>query len=190
MTTGRLEAFSDGVLAIILTIMVLELKIPFGEDINSLLPFLPKLFSYILSFIFVGIYWNNHHHLFQAIEKINGKILWANLFLLFWLSLLPVTTGWLNEHYQASWPVAVYGFVLLMSSFSFFIIQKLAVKKEGKESTIGKSLENRTKEIITTVINISAIGLAFFMPVASIVGYIIIAVLWLIPDTRIEKNLN
>lgn len=190
MTTSRLEAFSDGVLAIILTIMVLELKIPFGADIKSLLPIVPKLLNYVLSFIFVGIYWNNHHHLFNAIKKVNGKILWANLFLLFWLSLLPVATGWMSENYHSSWPVAIYGFVLLMCSIAFDVIEKSALNIEDKHSIIAKSLANRRKEIITSVAYILAITVSFFMPIVSISIYIFTAILWIIPDKRIERLLD
>jgi uncharacterized membrane protein len=190
MTTNRLEAFSDGVLAIILTIMVLELKIPFGSDIKSLLPIVPKLLNYVLSFIFVGIYWNNHHHLFNAIKKVNGKILWSNLFLLFWLSLLPVATGWMSENYHNSWPVAIYGTILLMCSIAFYLIEKSALNLEDKQSVIAKSLVNRRKENITLLANVLAIALAFFIPLVSIFIYIFTAILWIIPDKRIENLLD
>jgi len=190
MTTNRLEAFSDGVLAIILTIMVLELKIPFGSDIKSLLPIVPKLLNYLLSFIFVGIYWNNHHHLFNAIKKVNGKILWANLFLLFWISLLPVATGWMSENYHNSWPVAIYGIILLMCSVAFDLIEKSALNIEDKQSIIAKSLANRRKEVFTFITYVLAIILSFFIPLVSILIYILTAILWIIPDKRIERLLD
>ena len=190
MTTGRLEAFSDGVLAIILTIMVLELKIPVGEDISSLKPFIPKILNYLLSFIFVGVYWNNHHHLFHAIDKINGATLWSNLALLFWLSLLPVATGWLDEHIHSKWPAAVYGFVLLMSSISFRLIEISALKVEGQSEIFLKSLESQRKENITILLYILGIAIAFFQPEISIILYILVILMWFIPDKRIEKTLK
>jgi len=190
MNTSRLEAFSDGVLAIILTIMVLELKVPLGENLKSLIPYLPKLISYVLSFIYVGIYWNNHHHLFQAIEKVNGAVLWSNLHLLFWLSLLPVTSSWMNEHLTATYPVAIYGFVLLMSSLAFDILEYTALKLEGKESVIGYSLQTKRKEIISGIGYLCGIIFAFIVPEISVVIYFLIAIYWFIPDKRIERNLN
>ena len=190
MTTNRLEAFSDGVLAIILTIMVLELKIPIGDDLSSLKPFIPKLLNYLLSFIFVGIYWNNHHHLFHAIEKINGRTLWANLALLFWLSLLPIATGWLDEHIHSKWPAAVYGFILLMSSISFRLIEYSALRIEKQSNIVIESLQNQRKENLTLVLYIIGIGIAFYKPEVSIIFYILVILMWAIPDKRIEKNLN
>lgn len=190
MTTNRLEAFSDGVLAIILTIMVLELKIPLGDDLNSLKPFIPKLLNYLLSFIFIGIYWNNHHHLFHAIEKIDGRTLWANLALLFWLSLLPVATGWLDEHIHSKWPAAVYGFILLMSSISFRFIEYSALRIKQQSNIVTESLQNQRKENITIIVYLLGIGIAFIQPEVSIVFYILVILMWVIPDQRIEKSLN
>ncbi|HEY4539561.1 MAG TPA: TMEM175 family protein [Faecalibacter sp.] len=190
MTTNRLEAFSDGVLAIILTIMVLELKIPLGDDLNSLKPFIPKLLNYLLSFIFIGIYWNNHHHLFHAIEKIDGRTLWANLALLFWLSLLPVATGWLDEHIHSKWPAAVYGFILLMSSISFRLIEYSALRIKQQSNIVTESLQNQRKENITIIVYLLGIGIAFIQPEVSIVFYILVILMWVIPDQRIEKTLN
>lgn len=190
MTTNRLEAFSDGVLAIILTIMVLELKIPVGDDLNSLKPFIPKLLNYLLSFIFIGIYWNNHHHLFHAIEKIDGRTLWANLALLFWLSLLPVATGWLDEHIHSKWPAAVYGFILLMSSISFRLIEYSALRIKQQSNIVTESLQNQRKENITIIVYLLGIGIAFIQPEVSIVFYILVILMWVIPDQRIEKSLN
>lgn len=190
MTTNRLEAFSDGVLAIIITIMVLDLKVPFGDDIMSLKPYIPKFLNYLFSFIYVGIYWNNHHHLFQAIKKVNGGILWSNLHLLFWLSLLPVSTGWMGENYDATFPVAFYGFVLFMSSISFAIIEKVAVKQEGKESVIAQSMRKNVKEICSSIAYVLGIVASFFITEVAIAIYAIIALVWLIPDRRIEKSMR
>ncbi len=190
MTTNRLEAFSDGVLAIIITIMVLELKVPHGSDFETLTPLLPKFLSYLFSFIYVGIYWNNHHHLFQAIEKVNGKVLLANLGLLFWLSLLPFVTGWMGENQFAANTVALYGFVLLMCALSFLFLEKSAIKHEGEESNIGQALANRWKERISTSGYFSGIILAFFYPIISLLIFYSIALLWILPDQRIEKRLN
>ena len=191
MTTNRLEAFSDGVLAIIIiTIMVLDLKVPLGDDIMSLKPYIPKFLNYLFSFIYVGIYWNNHHHLFQAIEKVNGGILWSNLHLLFWLSLLPVSTGWMGENYDSTFPVAFYGFVLFMSSVAFMIIEKIAIKQEGKESVIGKSVSRSLKEKTSSIGYLVGIGISFVKPEIGIIIYALIALLWLIPDRRIEKSMR
>lgn len=190
MTTNRLEAFSDGVLAIIITIMVLELKVPHGSDFETLTPLLPKFLSYLFSFIYVGIYWNNHHHLFQAIEKVNGKVLLANLGLLFWLSLLPFVTGWMGENQFAANTVALYGFVLLMCALSFLFLEKSAIKHEGEESNIGQALANRWKERISTTGYFSGIILAFFYPIISLLIFYSIALLWIMPDQRIENRLN
>lgn len=190
METSRLEAFSDGVLAIVLTIMVLELKVPLGENLMSLKPYIPKLINYILSFIYVGIYWNNHHHLFHAVEKVNGAILWSNLHLLFWLSLLPVTSGWMNEYVSSTYPVAIYGFVLFMSSTAFVILEMHALKLEGQDSTIGTSLKNKRKEIISTLGYFLGIILSFIQPEVGVAVYFLVAILWIIPDRRIETTIN
>lgn len=190
MTTNRLEAFSDGVLAIIITIMVLELKVPHGSDFEVLRPLIPKFLSYLFSFIYVGIYWNNHHHLFQAIEKVNGKVLLANLGLLFWLSLLPFVTGWMGENHFDNHTVVLYGFVLFMCALAFLLLEKLAVKHEGHESKIGKALSNSWKERISTFGYFSGILLAFFYPIVSLVIFYGIAILWIMPDSRIENTLN
>ena len=190
MKTSRLEAFSDGVLAIIITIMVLELKTPEEITIEGLIPEIPNLISYLISFIYLGIYWNNHHHLFQATEKVNGKILWANLHLLFWLSLIPFATSWLGEHHDKSIPLAFYGFILLMSGFAFFILQRVIIKSHNREfilrSTIGKNLKGK----ISLVIYIIGLVLSFYYPWLAIGCYILVAILWIVPDKRIEKNLS
>ncbi|AZI34360.1 TMEM175 family protein [Kaistella carnis] len=190
MTKGRLEAFSDGVLAIIITIMVLELRIPEGDTFQALRPMAFKFLSYIFSFLYVGIYWNNHHHLFQAVEHVNGKVLWANLHLLFWLSILPFATSWMGENDFAENPVALYGFILLMCALAFNILQKLCLDLEGKDSVIAKALKSTLKEKISAAIYISGIVLSFYFPVAAVIMYYLAALLWTIPDLRIEKNLE
>lgn len=190
MTKGRLEAFSDGVLAIIITIMVLELRIPEGDTFQALRPMAFKFLSYIFSFLYVGIYWNNHHHLFQAVEHVNGKVLWANLHLLFWLSILPFATSWMGENDFAKNPVALYGFILLMCALAFNILQKLCLDLEGKDSVIAKALKSTLKEKVSAAIYISGIVLSFYFPVAAVIMYYLAALLWTIPDLRIEKNLE
>ena len=190
MTKGRLEAFSDGVLAIIITIMVLELKIPHGENFSDLKPLAFKFLSYFFSFLYVGIYWNNHHHLFQATKHVNGKILWANLHLLFWLSILPFATSWMGENHFTKNPVALYGFVLLMCALAFNILQKFCLDIEGKDSVIAKALKSTLKEKLSALIYFSGILLSFFFPVVSVILYYVAAILWIIPDLRIEKNLK
>lgn len=189
MKTSRLEAFSDGVLAIILTIMVLELKVPIDGDFESLKLLAPKLLNYILSFVFVGIYWNNHHHIFMVIDKINGTMLWLNLLFLFWLSLLPVATGWVSEHFESNWPVAFYGLILLASSISFALMEKVALKIENQSDNARKSLRDRKKEIRTIVIYASAIIIAFWLPLISLGLYVVVALMWIIPDKRVEDVL-
>ena len=190
MTKGRLEAFSDGVLAIIITIMVLELRIPEDDTFQALRPMAFKFLSYIFSFLYVGIYWNNHHHLFQAVEHVNGKVLWANLHLLFWLSILPFATSWMGENDFAENPVALYGFILLMCALAFNILQKLCLDLEGKDSVIAKALKSTLKEKVSAAIYISGIVLSFYFPVAAVIMYYLVALLWTIPDLRIEKNLE
>lgn len=190
MKTSRVEAFSDGVLAIIITIMVLEIKVPIGDTLQDLLPIVPKFITYLLSFIYIAIYWNNHHHLWQAVDNVNGKILWANLHLLFWLSLFPFTTGWMGENHFSVYPVAVYGFVLLMASIAWFIMLRLILKEEGGSSTIAKVLRNTTKVKVSMLLYSSGVVMSFFLPVISIAAYVIVAVLWFIPDKRIEESLN
>ena len=190
MTKGTLEAFSDGVLAIIITIMVLELRIPEGDTFQALRPMAFKFLSYIFSFLYVGIYWNNHHHLFQAVEHVNGKVLWANLHLLFWLSILPFATSWMRENDFEKNPVALYGFILLMCALAFNILQKLCLDLEGKDSVIAKALKSTLKEKISAAIYISGIVLSFYFPVAAVIMYYLAALLWTIPDLRIEKKLE
>lgn len=190
MTTNRLEAFSDGVLAIIITIMILGLEIPKGSDLNSLSPLVPKLLNYLLSFIYVGIYWTNHHHLFQVIQKVNGTVLWLNLLLLFFLSLLPISTNWLSENNHAAWPVIVYGVVLFLSSIAFALIEKYALRLDSHNVALHQSFKNRKKEIVSTLLYALAIALAFRFPYFSIFIYAFVACLWIVPDRRIEKILK
>lgn len=190
MKTGRLEAFSDGVLAIIITIMVLELKVPEGGSFENLQPLVPKFLSYVLSFIYLGIYWNNHHHLFQAVEKVNGKVLWANLALLFMLSLIPFTTAWMGENHFGENPVALYGLNLLLCSVTFMLLEYAAVKHEGATSKVGIALRNNTKEMTSSLLYIVGLILAYYVPTISIICYALVAILWLVPDSRIEKLLK
>ena len=190
MTTNRLEAFSDGVLAIVITIMVLELKVPEGHNFDQLRPLFPKLLSYVLSFFYLGIYWNNHHHLFHAIQRVNGKVLWANLFLLFTLSLIPFTTGWMGENHFENNPVALYGINLLLCAIAFSILESTSIKHDGQESIIGTALKNKTKEYSSIGLYIVGIVLSYFQPYGSLLCYVIVAALWLIPDTRIERQLR
>lgn len=187
MPTSRLEAFSDGVMAIIITIMVLTLKIPDGVEWSDLQPVASTLLAYVLSFIYVGIYWNNHHHLMYITKKVNGRILWANLHLLFWLSLLPFATGWLGVNYLDSKPVAVYGFVLIMCAIAWKILAVAIIRSEGKESTLGKVYARDRKQNISTLLYATGIICAFFFAIVSLIMYIAVAALWIIPDRRIEK---
>lgn len=189
MSKGRLEAFSDGVIAIIITIMVLELKVPHGADLAALRPLIPAFLSYVLSFTFVGIYWNNHHHLLHATRQVNGRILWANLHLLFWLSLIPVTTHWMGENHFAAWPVALYGVVLLMAGTAYYILTRALIQHHGQTSTIATALGNDFKGKISVVIYLLAVLLAFANAWISCALYVLVAVIWLIPDRRIEKTL-
>ncbi|MBS1485987.1 MAG: DUF1211 domain-containing protein [Bacteroidetes bacterium] len=190
MKTGRLEAFSDGVLAIVITIMVLEFRVPEGSDFATLKPLIPKVVSYILSFIYVGIYWNNHHHLFHAIEKVNGKVMWANLVLLFALSLIPFTTAWMGENHFDKNPVALYGLNLLLCATAFTILEKAAIRHEGKESTVGIALKSKIKEYASVVIYLIGLVFSFWLPAISLACYVVVAIIWLIPDRRIEKQMR
>jgi uncharacterized membrane protein len=190
MKTTRLEAFSDGVLAIIITIMVLELKAPHAVDLAALKPLLPVLLSYVLSFIYIGIYWNNHHHLFQATEQVSGGILWANLHLLFWLSLFPFTTGWIGENGLVAIPTAVYGFVLLMAAVAYYILERIIVTKEGRGSLVASAVGRDWKGKLSVALYLIAIPLAFVNSWIAAGLYVLVAVLWFIPDPRIERQLK
>jgi uncharacterized membrane protein len=190
MSKVRLEAFSDAVVAILLTIMVLELKVPHGEDWEALRPLLPVFLSYLLSFVFLGIYWNNHHHMLHAADRINGKILWANLHLLFWLSLVPFVTSWMGENHAAPLPTALYGVVLLLAAIAYLILQSALVVEHGPDSKLATALGNDAKGKISAMSYVVAIPLAFANRWVSIALYIFVALIWLIPDRRIESKLQ
>jgi uncharacterized membrane protein len=187
MHKTRLEAFSDGVLAIIITIMVLELKVPHGDHLGALQPLIPVFLSYVLSFVYVGIYWNNHHHLLQAARQVDGKVLWANLHLLFWLSLLPFVTGWMGENHFEALPSAMYGFVLLMAGFAYSLLARALVAVEPGESLLRKALGKDAKGKISLAFYAIAIPLAFFNPWIAQLIYVVVALMWLVPDRRIER---
>lgn len=189
MEKGRLEAFSDGVLAIIITIMVLELKVPHGAEFAALHDLLPKFLSYVLSFIYVGIYWNNHHHLIKAAPPVTGGVMWANLHLLFWLSLIPFATGWMGENHFAAAPSALYGVVLLMSALAYILLQSRILSHPGCNGALVKAIGADVKGKISFVLYIVAIGLSFVKPWLSGALYGVVAMIWLIPDRRIEKAL-
>lgn len=189
MSKNRMEAFSDGVLAIIITIMVLELAVPHETDLAALRPLVPVFLSYVLSFIFLGIYWNNHHHLIQAAQQVNGRVLWANLHLLFWLSLIPFVTGWMGENNFATLPVALYGTVLLFAAIAYFLLARTLLSIHDTDSALGIALGRDFKGKVSVVIYILAIPLAFVSPWISCGLFVLVAVMWLIPDQRIEKTL-
>jgi uncharacterized membrane protein len=189
MTKGRLEAFSDGVIAIIITIMVLELKVPHGADLAALRPLLPVFLCYTLSFVFLGIYWNNHHHMLQAARHVDGGILWANMHLLFWLSLIPFGTSWMGENHFASWPVAVYGILLLMAGCAYFLLSKMLIARHGADSALARALGDDLKGKLSLGLYLLAIVLAFPLPLVACGVYVLVAILWLVPDSRIEKVL-
>src|SRR3989449_6694453 len=190
MKTTRLEAFSDGVLAIIITIMVLELKVPHSVELAALRPMLPVLLSYVLSFIYLGIYWNNHHHLFQAAEQVSGGILWANLHLLFWLSLFPFTTGWMGENHLAAIPTAIYGFVLLMAAIAYYVLQRTIIAKGGRDSLLAQAIGKDWKGKLSPLLYVAAIPLAFVSSWIAAGLYVFVALLWFIPDPRIEREIE
>jgi uncharacterized membrane protein len=191
MGKGRLEAFSDGVIAIIITIMVLEMKVPqHGEHLEDLQPLLPVFFSYVLSFVYVGIYWNNHHHLLHACTKVSGAILWANLHLLFWLSLFPFATGWMGENKFAAMPTALYGVVLLMAALAYAILQQAIIRAQGDESILKKAVGSDWKGRLSLVLYIASIATAFWQPPVAEAILVIAALIWLIPDRRIESVLS
>jgi uncharacterized membrane protein len=190
MESNRLEAFSDGVLAIIITIMVLELKAPRGVDLAALRSMLPVFSSYVLSFIYVGIYWNNHHHLFHSAKHVSAAILWANLHLLFWLSLFPLATAWMGENHAAPTPSAVYGLVLLMAAIAYYLLQRAIIAREGRDSLLATALGRDWKGKLSPVVYIAAMPLAFVSTWISSGLYLFVALLWLIPDRRIERALQ
>jgi uncharacterized membrane protein len=190
MGKGRLEAFSDGVIAIIITIMFLELRPPAGADFASLAPLAPVFISYLLSFVYVGIYWNNHHHMFHAVSKVNGPVLWANLHLLFWMSLVPFVTAWLGVNHFAAWPMAAYGFVLLMAGVSYYVLARALIRHHGRNSALAVALGEDFKGILSVALYLVAIPLAFFNARLSFLVLIGVAAMWLVPDTRIERVLK
>ena len=187
MNKTRLEAFSDGVLAIIITIMVLELKVPHGMDFESLKPLFPKFLSYLMSFIYVGIYWNNHHHMMHTVKQVSGGILWANLHLLFWLSLIPFATAWIGEHHFGPFPMLVYGFVLLMCGIAYSVLQLIIIKKHGENSLLSKAVGNDYKGKASVILYLVAIVSTYYHEIISGIIYILVALMWLIPDKRIER---
>ncbi len=190
MTKGRLEAFSDVVIAIIMTIMVLELRAPHGASLADLRPNLPVFLSYVLSFVYLGIYWNNHHHLLQATKKVNGAILWANMHLLFWLSIVPFGTAWMGENALGAGPVALYGLLLLASGIAYYILAQSLIKLHGRESALARAIGKDVKGILSLVIYSVAVVTAFWQPIASCVLYAVVAIIWLVPDTRLERTLD
>ena len=188
MTTVRMEAFSDGVIAIIITVMVLEMRAPRGTDIAALRPLIPVFLSYLLSFVFLGIYWSNHHHLLQVAEHVNGSVLWANLHLLFWLSLTPFVTNWMGENQFAAWPVASYGVVMLCAAIAYFILVRALLSLHGLESVLATALGRDFKGKISIVIYLVAIPLAFLRSWLACALYVFVAIMWLVPDRRIERT--
>lgn len=190
MNKNRLEAFSDGVLAIIITIMVLEFKVPEGISFESIRPLFPKFLSYLMSFIYVGIYWNNHHHMMHTVKRISGSILWANLHLLFWLSLVPFTTAWIGESNFAKTPMMLYGIMLLMAAIAYYVLQFQILKKHGPDSVLSKAIGNDLKGKISPVLYTIGIISANFSTLISGIAYILVALMWLIPDNRIEKIID
>jgi uncharacterized membrane protein len=190
MTKTRLEAFSDGVFAIIITIMVLELKVPHGADLAALAKVAPVFLSYVLSFLYIAIYWNNHHHLMHTAERVDARILWANMNLLFWLSLIPFATGWLGETHFAQIPTALYGVALLMPGIAYYVLQKVIVRKHGAEGTLAKALGSDFKGKVSPLLYVASIGLAFVAPWMAHAIFVGVALMWLVPDRRIERAME
>ena len=189
MGKGRLEAFSDGVLAIIITIMVLEMKVPHGDTIEVLKPLLPIFFSYVLSFLNIGIYWNNHHHMMHTVSKVSGTVMWNNIHLLFWLSLFPFATAWMGENHFSKWPVALYGFIAMMAGIAYYLLAHCLASVNGKDSTLAKALGKDRKGILSVLLYIIGIGLAFINSWLGFSMYLLVAAMWFIPDRRIEKKI-
>lgn len=190
MSTGRLEAFSDAVIAIIMTVMVLELEIPDGEVLRSLRPLVPVFLTYLLSFVYLGIYWNNHHHLLQRTERVSGGVLWANLHLLFWLSLFPFATGWMGQNHLATVPTAIYGGVLLAAAIGYFILQSVIVAQQGEGSPLARALADDRKGKASPVLYAAGVALAFVNPWLAQAIYTGVAILWLVPDRRLERGFS
>ena len=189
MSKGRLEAFSDGVMAIIITIMVLELHVPEGDDLAALIPLIPVFVSYALSFIFIGIYWNNHHHLLQAVHRVDGSVLWANLHLLFWLSIVPFATGWMGENNFSTWTVALYSTILLLAAFAYLILTRALIAANGDDSALAAAVGNDLKAKISVALYVLAIPMSFLSSWLAYALILLVAVIWLVPDRRIEKTL-
>jgi uncharacterized membrane protein len=189
MGKNRMEAFSDGVIAVLITIMVLEMKVPHGESLAALAPVLPVLLSYVLSFVYIGIYWNNHHHMLHAVHHVSGPILWANLHLLFWLSLVPFTTGWMGENHFAPLPTALYGAVLLMAAIAYWLLQRLIIASQGPDSLLRRAVGGDWKGKLSPLAYLAAIPLAFWEGRLSLALYVLVAAIWFVPDRRIERAL-
>jgi uncharacterized membrane protein len=190
MGKNRLEAFSDGVIAIIITIMVLELKVPHGESLDTLAPLIPVFLSYVLSFVYVGIYWNNHHHMLHACRRVTGPILWANLHLLFWLSMFPFATGWMGENHFAATPAALYGAVLLMAAIAYLLLQQMIIASQGPDSLLKKAVGGDWKGKLSPLVYATAIPLAYWSQWLSLTLFVVVALVWLVPDRRIERALT
>ena len=190
MDKGRMEAFSDGVVAILITIMILELRPPADMTLASLAPLLPSLLAYVLSYAYIGIYWNNHHHMLQASDRVNGAVLWANLHLLFWLSLVPFVTAWLGRYYRESVPTATYGVVLLMAGVAYSILQRALIRENGTDSRLAQAVAHDTKGLLSVALYALSIVLAFVRPWASDAVFVVVALMWLVPDRRIERRLH
>jgi len=190
MGKGRLEAFSDGVIAIIITIMVLEMKVPHGDSLDALLPLVPVFLSYVLSFVYVGIYWNNHHHMLHASRMVTGSVLWANLHLLFWLSLFPFATGWMGENHFAAMPSALYGVVLLMAAVAYWVLQQTIIASEGPASVLKSAVGGDWKGRLSPLLYLAGIASTFFVPWLAQAIYVFAALVWLVPDRRIEHALQ
>jgi uncharacterized membrane protein len=190
MKKGRLEAFTDGVVAIIITIMVLELHVPHSDHISAMIPVLPALLSYVLSFVYVGIYWNNHHHLIYLVDKIDGSVLWANMNLLFWLSLIPFVTSWMGENHFSKWPVVLYGVVLIMNAISYTILARMLVRQRSGNTALAEALGMDWKGNMSLVIYAVALGIAFLNSIVACCLYAVVAVIWFIPDRRIEDKIK
>jgi uncharacterized membrane protein len=189
MSKGRLEAFSDAVIAIVMTIMVLELKVPHGADFADLKPLWPHFTSYVLSFVFLGIYWNNHHHLLQAVRHVDGRVLWANMHLLFWLSLVPAVTDWMGATHFAPWPVAMYGLVMLLSGIAYYVLTHVLIARHGRDSALARAVGSDIKGQASVALYAAAVALAFVEPRISCALYVVVTIMWLVPDRRIERAL-
>jgi uncharacterized membrane protein len=190
MDKGRVEAFSDGVIAVIITIMVLELKAPMGAHLHDLRPILPVLAGYVLSFVYIGIYWSNHHHMIHAVRRVDGGVLWSNLHLLFWLSLIPFVTAWMGEYPLATAPVALYGFILLMSALAYLVLEANLLRVEGRDSPLALAVRKGGKEKLSLLVYAIGLAAAFFAPIFSLACYVAVAAMWIIPDRRVERQLG